>query len=923
MLALIYLGLAIALGDLLCRRFYRFVSVPHRYAAAILVGILLSTWFTYLAALAFAHTTEPLIWADLLFFVAAAAAIFWLSRKSSNVEMLEPRTSGRAVYDWVTVAVLFISICVLLLGTLYVTKQGRIRVSGVEASDFALQSAIAQSFALGHNFPAECPYYAGQPLHCDFLFYFQAGNLEFLGLNLAWSVDVLSVLGLTSMLALVIALGELLFDSRVVGCVAAALFFFPGSLAFIPFLKPQGGDTWTPIAFLNQRHLASATGVFLLVLGFLVDQYQKRSQIRASAKHSVKADGSDQVQQRTTPLTGFVMAAKNMLGPSRSFIFSGLLFGALPLWSTSVFIGGAAVLLLLLILFPYRLQVMLLGITAAVLALPQLVFLDLATGEQPLFHWGAIVSNPALAKFIGYIGLMFGAKWPAIIVALILASLFQRRFFLALCSLLLLTVYAGLSIKTSAGYNFLNIWVSVANLFAAYGLCRLWKLKNPRFAGPAAATLLSAMTVLGGVIDLLPIRNSSYVEVNYERDDLVRWLNKNTKSNDVFLTDRFVIEPILLAGRKIFLGGPFGTCPAGPDLAARESICREMYESKNPRRVFELMKQTHINYVAFDDGIRTEGSIKNHNEYLYVRYFQKFYEDKENRYRKLVIYKVPDSVPPSAANMDLPEPAVSAFQGGHGSGKGQFDNPHGIAVDNQSNIFVADTGNGRIEKFSPNGSFVTSIAATDPNGVAVDRAGNIYIAEIDSKHQVQKLRPNGTLIATWAPGLYGPRKIAIGPDDSIYVVDSGRSRIVKFSPDGQVLASWGSEGNGDGQFRGVSSIGVDPINNAVYVADPINSRIQVFDSDGKFLTKWSIPGWGQTLGYEDLAIDSQTGRLYASSAHVNSILVFDLQGNRVGTLTPAPPDKLEGPSALALSNDKLLVLNTASARVSVIDLHNR
>jgi DNA-binding beta-propeller fold protein YncE len=109
----------------------------------------------------------------------------------------------------------------------------------------------------------------------------------------------------------------------------------------------------------------------------------------------------------------------------------------------------------------------------------------------------------------------------------------------------------------------------------------------------------------------------------------------------------------------------------------------------------------------------------------------------------------------------------------------------------------------------------------------------------------------------------------------------------------------------------------------VYVADPINSRIQVFDSDGKFLTKWSIPGWGQTLGYEDLAIDSQTGRLYASSAHVNSILVFDLQGNRVGTLTPAPPDKLEGPSALALSNDKLLVLNTASARVSVIDLHNR
>jgi hypothetical protein len=56
MLALVYLALAIALGDLICRRFYRFVSVPHRWAAAVLVGMLLSTWFTYLAGLAFAHT---------------------------------------------------------------------------------------------------------------------------------------------------------------------------------------------------------------------------------------------------------------------------------------------------------------------------------------------------------------------------------------------------------------------------------------------------------------------------------------------------------------------------------------------------------------------------------------------------------------------------------------------------------------------------------------------------------------------------------------------------------------------------------------------------------------------------------------------------------------------------------------------------
>ncbi len=308
---------------------------------------------------------------------------------------------------------------------------------------------------------------------------------------------------------------------------------------------------------------------------------------------------------------------------------------------------------------------------------------------------------------------------------------------------------------------------------------------------------------------------------------------------------------------------------------------------------------------------------------FYVRYFQKFYEDKENRYRKLVIYKVPDSVPPNVANMDLAEQAVSAFQGGHGSGRGQFDNPHGLAVDSVGSIFVADTGNGRIQKFSPNGTFVTSIAATDPNGIAVDRAGNIYVAEIGSKHRIEKLGRNGTSIAEWAPGLYGPRRIAIGPDDSIYVVDQGRARMVKFSPDGRVLATWGSSGSGDGQFSDHTSVAIDPNTNRVYVADPINSRIQVFDSDGKFLIKWSVPEWGQAHGFEDLAIDPGTGRLYASSANTSAILIFDLRGNRLGTLAPKPPDKLEGASALALAKDKLLVLNTASARVSMITLKNR
>jgi hypothetical protein len=90
MLALIYLALAVCLGDLLCRRFYRFVSLPHRWAAATLVGLVLSSWFTYLAALAFAQTSKPLLWADLLFFATAVSAILSIRRRSRREPRVDP-----------------------------------------------------------------------------------------------------------------------------------------------------------------------------------------------------------------------------------------------------------------------------------------------------------------------------------------------------------------------------------------------------------------------------------------------------------------------------------------------------------------------------------------------------------------------------------------------------------------------------------------------------------------------------------------------------------------------------------------------------------------------------------------------------------------------------------------------------------------
>src|ERR1044071_9544296 len=77
MLALVFFAVAICLGDRICRRFYPFLSVQHRLAAAFTVGMIVAGWITYLTALAFGHAALPLFCGNLCFFAIAIAVFSW------------------------------------------------------------------------------------------------------------------------------------------------------------------------------------------------------------------------------------------------------------------------------------------------------------------------------------------------------------------------------------------------------------------------------------------------------------------------------------------------------------------------------------------------------------------------------------------------------------------------------------------------------------------------------------------------------------------------------------------------------------------------------------------------------------------------------------------------------------------------------
>src|SRR5215475_891464 len=301
MLAFIYLGLMIFAGDFVCRRFYSHVSLPHRIAASLLAGLVLSSWFTYLSSLVFSRTASPLLWGNLVFFSAAGGLLIWSRRRASKPSSQPSATPARRADKWDLITIsLFLVVTSWMMFSSFGMDAGKLKIANHEWSDFGPNVAIMQSFALGHNFPTEYPHFSGDRIRYHFLFYFQAGNLEYLGLNAAISNNILSVMSLVAMLVLVMTLGELVFRSKAVGRLGAALFFFHGSLSYVLFLRNQGSlgkavstaaslhsflptgfpyrgedwGVWSLVNFLNQRHFASAIGILLLVLVFFVSQYQ-------------------------------------------------------------------------------------------------------------------------------------------------------------------------------------------------------------------------------------------------------------------------------------------------------------------------------------------------------------------------------------------------------------------------------------------------------------------------------------------------------------------------------------------------------------------------------------------------------------------------------------------------------------------------
>lgn len=172
--------------------------------------------------------------------------------------------------------------------------------------------------------------------------------------------------------------------------------------------------------------------------------------------------------------------------------------------------------------------------------------------------------------------------------------------------------------------------------------------------------------------------------------------------------------------------------------------------------------------------------------------------------------------------------------------EGRMRNPQGVAINGEGTIYVADTGNQRIDAFSQEGVFLFGFGP---------KVGPYMLQE--------------------------PTAIAWDAAGFVYFVDKGLKKVIKCEPSGAFIAAWGEDGDGPGQFKSPVSLAFDG-QNYLYTLDAELKRVSVHTKDGKWLADFFAGGKQERELLDPVAVAVQGDKLVIADKGKSRVVSYDL-----------------------------------------------
>jgi DNA-binding beta-propeller fold protein YncE len=238
--------------------------------------------------------------------------------------------------------------------------------------------------------------------------------------------------------------------------------------------------------------------------------------------------------------------------------------------------------------------------------------------------------------------------------------------------------------------------------------------------------------------------------------------------------------------------------------------------------------------------------------------------------------------------------------GREGTEEGLLNAPRNLDIGPDGRLYVADSGNHRIQVFTADGEFVTAWGGfgaepgtfNEPWGIAVDDEF-VYVADTWN-FRIQKFTLDGEFVAVLGEAgepaegetggglFFGPRDIIFLPDGNLIITDTGNHRLQVLTPEGEFVQAIGSQGVQVGQFYepvGLATAGDEQF----YVADTWNGRIQQFSTSLFPLFSWEVDAWrGDSINNKPYLAVNDQGQLFVTDPEAFRVLIFNSVGEYLG-----------------------------------------